>query len=785
MYLYSMKKYILTLVSCVIACFVSAQPLPCGSPAAMTSFCKDACIICDIDGFTGINNSTTTGEAPPGFCTSYVHHMQWIAFIAGTTDVAIEMSVTNCNNPGSGGGLEVGIYKSLDCKKYELVSNCDTDIPNNTKETFINTVPLIVGQYYYFVMDGSDGDVCNYTLKVTKGSTKVPPLPNSGKLLGDFNPCEGGTYKYQNSGVLGAINYEWTIDGLPFGKGQNIMATLLKPGNYNVCCTASNVCDKAAPTCQSIEVKPKKTSIVSLPLCKGTCLKIADTTLCKGGSYTLKTKASNGCDSIISLSITEFETSTDDVSFNFCESDTFFIANKAFTKGGLYTIKLQTVNGCDSVLNVTLNEIICKIQANSQFTAASCAGQKSGSINFKITNGTPPFLYTVQQIGNDLYKASGSIPALNQNINIPNLAAGNYLIYINDNFGNSRILQEIVTQPDSISITFNAPKVGAFNLACAGDANASVGVNISGGSPPYLYNWSNGSNAQQLSKLKAGVYTLTITDKKGCTFSENVTITEPASITYDVTFVNPSCDGFLTGVVNIKNLTGGEKPYLYFLNNQSFTKPEELTKLGAGIYELYIQDANGCKSKISKGTLVAPEIPVIDLGADKEINLGESTILNLSSFNQLPKIAWVQKAGLSCIDCRNPVVNPYFTTTYNVSVTSKDGCVTKDDITVKVNKNYRVFVPTAFTPGNQDGVNDRLTLFGNIAVAKVKVFQVYDRWGELVFSANDFIANNEAYGWDGTFRGKKQNNNVYTWLAEVEYLDGETEQLKGDVTLME
>jgi gliding motility-associated-like protein len=249
--------------------------------------------------------------------------------------------------------------------------------------------------------------------------------------------------------------------------------------------------------------------------------------------------------------------------------------------------------------------------------------------------------------------------------------------------------------------------------------------------------------------------------------------------------VDPNCDGLLTGVVNLKNLNGGEKPYLYFLNNQSFTKPEELMKLGAGTYELYVQDANGCKSKISKDTLVTPEILIIDLGADKEINLGESTILNLSSFNQLPKIAWVQKAGLSCIDCRNPVVNPYFTTSYNVSVTSKDGCVTKDDITVKVNKNYRVFVPTAFTPGNQDGVNDRLTLFGNIAVAKVKIFQVYDRWGELVFSATDFIANNEAYGWDGTYRGKKQNNNVYTWLAEVEYLDGETEQLKGDVTLME
>lgn len=45
--------------------------------------CIEACVICDIDGYTGINDNPATGVAPPGFCTGTVHHVQWIAFIAG------------------------------------------------------------------------------------------------------------------------------------------------------------------------------------------------------------------------------------------------------------------------------------------------------------------------------------------------------------------------------------------------------------------------------------------------------------------------------------------------------------------------------------------------------------------------------------------------------------------------------------------------------------------------------------------------------------------------------
>ena len=158
---------------------ISAQPVPCEEPPTMTSFCMDACIICDIDGFTGRHESTIVGEAPPGFageCTFVAHNMQWIAFIAGSVDLSVALSVSNCNQ---GLGLEFGLYKGINCQDYQRISNCFGGAagivgPGDTG-VITNTEPLVIGQYYFIVMDGGLGDNCDWTFSVLEGSTKVDP----------------------------------------------------------------------------------------------------------------------------------------------------------------------------------------------------------------------------------------------------------------------------------------------------------------------------------------------------------------------------------------------------------------------------------------------------------------------------------------------------------------------------------------------------------------------------------------------------------------------------------
>ena len=60
---------------------------------------------------------------------------------------------------------------------------------------------------------------------------------------------------------------------------------------------------------------------------------------------------------------------------------------------------------------------------------------------------------------------------------------------------------------------------------------------------------------------------------------------------------------------------------------------------------------------------------------------------------------------------------------------------------------------------------------------------IFDRWGEMVYSNTNVAANDENNSWDGTFKGRQLNNGVFVYVVEVEYIDGTRETFKGDVTV--
>ena len=101
-----------------------------------------------------------------------------------------------------------------------------------------------------------------------------------------------------------------------------------------------------------------------------------------------------------------------------------------------------------------------------------------------------------------------------------------------------------------------------------------------------------------------------------------------------------------------------------------------------------------------------------------------------------------------------------------------------------VNTTKEVYIPNAFSP-NEDGYNELFMIYGNTAqIEQVNTFQIYDRWGELVFLAKNFMPNDPAFGWDGRFNNKKLNPAVFVYFAEIEFIDGNTIMFEGDVTLV-
>jgi gliding motility-associated-like protein len=85
-------------------------------------------------------------------------------------------------------------------------------------------------------------------------------------------------------------------------------------------------------------------------------------------------------------------------------------------------------------------------------------------------------------------------------------------------------------------------------------------------------------------------------------------------------------------------------------------------------------------------------------------------------------------------------------------------------------------VPNAFTP-NGDGVNDKIFVRG-YGIAKMR-WRIYNRWGAMIFESVD-----RSVGWDGTYKGTLQPNEVYHYILDVEYFDNSKSQKKGDITLL-
>lgn len=775
-----MLRNISLLFLLLLPALLIAQPMPCGPNAAMTSTCAPACVVCDINGFTGRNNSTVQGQAPPGFCTTVVHHMQWIAFIAGSTNLTLRVDVFGCQQ---GQGLEIGIYQTSNCNTFSPVSNCNTNAANNNAAFFTNTVPLVIGQYYYFVMDGSANDICNYTVTVVSGTTLVPPLTNSGAIDGPASVCPGTRGSFSSPGQTGATIYNWTLNGAPIGSGLQLEHTFPNTsGDYQLCLTAANACSTAPQTCRTITVPAVPTTQINANICFGDCVTIADTTICQPGTFQRRLTAASGCDSIVRIVLTQEQPVVTNLHLFICEGDTFFVANRPFTQSGVFQEVMTAANTCDSTINLNLTVVICEIRGSITPTSVRCRGSSDGRLEFSVLNGTPPFTYTWQRIGQGAPAGQGSISGLNQAQILPNLPPGQYVVTINDMFGNDVILLADITEPPALSLSLLASDYNGFGIDCAGAATGTLTTSSGGGIPPYNLIWSNGASGQSISMLTAGSYGVTLTDANGCTQTAEALLTQPAPLMLNAAFTNPDCEGPLTGSVLAGATSGGLAPYEYALQNAPFGPDTLFAGLAEGAYQLSLRDANGCISSVS-GTLTAAAIPQIELGEDRTLELGESLQLNAVVNIPVTQMQWSPATALSCTDCYDPLATPLRSITYTFSGVSADGCIGVDSVQILVLPFRDVFVPNAFSP-NDDGVNDHLAVFGGKEVLKIRTFRVFSRWGELIFEGRDFEPNVPSAGWDGRFKGRPMGQGLYAWVAEIEFIDGVVAVYEGEVTLL-
>ena len=151
------------------------------------------------------------------------------------------------------------------------------------------------------------------------------------------------------------------------------------------------------------------------------------------------------------------------------------------------------------------------------------------------------------------------------------------------------------------------------------------------------------------------------------------------------------------------------------------------------------------------------------------------------------QVVWSPGGSLSDNSIVNPEATPFFTTRYLVEVTNEKGCIKRDTaiIQVAIERERGIFIPNAFTPDGS-GHNDVFRIMNtNSGLVSAPVLRVFDRWGELVYEALDCPASElQDCGWNGTFKGQKAEQGVYTYYAELLFADGFVRVAKGNVTLI-
>ena len=140
--------------------------------------------------------------------------------------------------------------------------------------------------------------------------------------------------------------------------------------------------------------------------------------------------------------------------------------------------------------------------------------------------------------------------------------------------------------------------------------------------------------------------------------------------------------------------------------------------------------------------------------------------------------SWNPSTWLDNANIDNPIALPKDNIEYVVRVSNSIGCFSTDSIRVKLYKIAAdILVPSGFSP-NGDGINDVFRPIP-IGIRSLDVFQVYNRWGQMLYSGTDAIS-----GWDGTFLGKTQEAGTYVWFAEgIDYKNTRIKR-KGYVVLV-
>ena len=323
------------------------------------------------------------------------------------------------------------------------------------------------------------------------------------------------------------------------------------------------------------------------------------------------------------------------------------------------------------------------------------------------------------------------------------------------------------------------------SLACFGDSDARIQLEVKSDFLPVRYKWETGEMTSTLSELSAGSYTISVIDNINCTNNATYVLSEPAPLALDLLEMNPiTCYGLSDGILEVIS-HGGVSPYTFQMNSKPFLTPI-IDNLTAGTYSIMLRDANNCH--ITQTTEILEPLPLIIETVAKGVSCyghsdGEIT-LTINGGMPDYYISWNDARYNGETSMTEMAAGTYIAT-----ITDDLGCESIEQVTVfepPFNKDCGTYIPNIFSP-NGDGVNDVFTVAGSMRGLSLEKLEIYNRWGELVFKKGENCTNISRMdcGWSGWIGNKPAPVGVYIYLIAIRFPEmPEPVIFTGDVQLL-
>lgn len=551
--------------------------------------------------------------------------------------------------------------------------------------------------------------------------------------------------------------------GTSFTVGNKVYSNA---GVYVDTLTASNGCDSIIRL--TLSVGDKFIYPVNETICFGDNYRVGTSTYNKSGIYSDTLISTAGCDSIINLTLTVRAFSESKLFETICFGESYLIEGNSYSASGKYIINTTNANGCDSIIELNL---IALTEKKTSLNRTICFGESI-------------------QVGNSKYNTSGTYTDV---IISPSGCDSTVTLLLTVLPEAETSLKHTICEGESVGVgsqTFTTTGIHKVVLKNANGCDSTVTLDLTvigkitkSVDVTLCFGQSHNFDGKTLST--SGTYKDTLKTSLGCDSIVTLNLLILPQLALEIGTIFGSCEGVANGSFSIEKITGAAPLFQLYINgtkrNDITSLPVKFDQLAAGKYDIRIIDKNGCEATTSV-TIASDRGDLLDILVNVVDPLGMFE-LDLDYSGTIGKIEWENTPGLSCYDCPDPIADIEETTSYTVKVTDVDGCISIESVILKVDNIGNIYIPNAMVTNSPVG-NNYFYVMGEDGEDALYDMIIYDRWGNKAFEVYGAQVNNPDYAWTGRFNNTILNSAVFTYHVQIYKANGAHKEMTGTVTVV-